>query len=82
MNPKISNFELAEMLSSGTDEQKTDNVVGSIGFSAPEYMHKGIFSVKTDVYSFGVMVLEIISGKRWTQPNQTRFHKDLLTWVC
>uniref|UniRef100_A0A0E0RBX3 non-specific serine/threonine protein kinase n=1 Tax=Oryza rufipogon TaxID=4529 RepID=A0A0E0RBX3_ORYRU len=81
MNPKISNFELAEMLSSGTDEQKTDNVVGSIGFSAPEYMHKGIFSVKTDVYSFGVMVLEIISGKRWTQPNQTRFHKDLLTWA-
>ncbi|XP_052135526.1 cysteine-rich receptor-like protein kinase 44 [Oryza glaberrima] len=81
MNPKISNFELAEMLSSGTDEQKTDNVVGSIGFSAPEYMHKGIFSVKTDVYSFGVMVLEIISGKRWTQPNHRRFHKDLLTWA-
>ncbi|KAF0896479.1 hypothetical protein E2562_024340 [Oryza meyeriana var. granulata] len=81
MNPKISNFELAEMLSSGTDEQKTDNVVGSIGFSAPEYMHKGIFSVKTDVYSFGIMVLEIISGKRWTQPNQKRFHRDLLTWA-
>ncbi|XP_015697923.2 putative receptor-like protein kinase At4g00960 [Oryza brachyantha] len=81
MNPKISNFELAEMLSSDTEEQRTDNVVGSIGFSAPEYMHKGIFSVKTDVYSFGVVVLEILSGKRWTQPNQTRFHRDLLTWA-
>uniref|UniRef100_A0A0D9XV76 non-specific serine/threonine protein kinase n=1 Tax=Leersia perrieri TaxID=77586 RepID=A0A0D9XV76_9ORYZ len=81
MNPKISNFELADMLSLGTDEQKTDNVAGSIGFSAPEYMHEGIFSVKTDVYSFGIMVLEIISGKRWTQHNQIRFYRDLLTWI-
>uniref|UniRef100_A0A0D9XV60 non-specific serine/threonine protein kinase n=1 Tax=Leersia perrieri TaxID=77586 RepID=A0A0D9XV60_9ORYZ len=67
MNPKISNFELAEMLSMGTDEQKTDNVAGSIGFSAPEYMHRGIFSVKTDVYSFGIMAwscCSLYAGRR------------------
>ena len=34
------------------------------GYMAPEYAMKGQFSVKTDVYSFGVLVLEIISGKK------------------
>ncbi|KAF8731691.1 hypothetical protein HU200_015621 [Digitaria exilis] len=41
-----------------------DAILG-IAFIAPEYMKEGIFSVKTDVYSFGTIVLEIISGQRW-----------------
>ncbi|KAK3126792.1 hypothetical protein QOZ80_7AG0562710 [Eleusine coracana subsp. coracana] len=46
-----------------------------------QYMEKGAFSVKTDVYSFGVMVLEIISGKRWTKSLQETYYRDLLTWA-
>ncbi|KAF3320901.1 receptor-like serine/threonine-protein kinase SD1-8 [Carex littledalei] len=64
MNPKISDFGLARIFS--TDEMKshTNRVVGTYGYMAPEYAMHGIFSVKSDVFSFGVLVLEIISGKK------------------
>ncbi|KXG20929.1 putative receptor-like protein kinase At4g00960 isoform X2 [Sorghum bicolor] len=81
MNPRISNFDLAKVLSPGINQGTADCVVGSVGFIAPEYMKNGTFSVKTDVYSFGVMVLEIISGKRWTRPLQRTYYQDLLTWA-
>ncbi|KAL6897327.1 hypothetical protein ACP4OV_007023 [Aristida adscensionis] len=80
MTPKISNFDLAKVMSQGNDEDTTNSVVGSIGFIAPEYMSKGVFSVKTDVYSFGVMILEIISGKRWTHSLQETYYRDLVAW--
>ncbi|XP_066330716.1 cysteine-rich receptor-like protein kinase 44 isoform X1 [Miscanthus floridulus] len=81
MNPRISNFDLAKVLSPGIDQGTVDCVVGSVGFIAPEYMKNGTFSGKTDVYSFGVMVLEIISGKRWTRSIQKTYYRDLLTWA-
>ncbi|GJN24987.1 hypothetical protein PR202_gb12767 [Eleusine coracana subsp. coracana] len=48
---------------------------------AQEYMKNGTFSVKTDVYSFGVILLEVISGKRWTKSLQDTYYRDLLTWA-
>ncbi|GJN12219.1 hypothetical protein PR202_ga30477 [Eleusine coracana subsp. coracana] len=81
MNPAITSFDLAKYLSPDKDQDTTDCVVGSLGYIAPEYMEKGAFSVKTDVYSFGVMVLEIISGKRWTKSLQETYYRDLLTWA-
>ncbi|CAN6207981.1 unnamed protein product [Urochloa humidicola] len=81
MNPKISSFDLAKVLCPGMTQDTAASVVGSVGFIAPEYMKEGTFSVKTDVYSFGVMVLEIISEKRWTRPLQETYYRDLLTWA-
>ncbi|KAK3124781.1 hypothetical protein QOZ80_7BG0592760 [Eleusine coracana subsp. coracana] len=46
-----------------------------------EYMKNGAVSVKTDVYSFGVIILEVISGKRWTKALQETYYGDLLTWA-
>ncbi|VAH56032.1 unnamed protein product [Triticum turgidum subsp. durum] len=65
MNPKISDFGLAKILSSNdTEGNTTRRVVGTCGYMSPEYASKGIFSTKSDVFSFGVVILEILSGKQ------------------
>ncbi|KAL5681055.1 hypothetical protein ACJX0J_007440, partial [Zea mays] len=65
MNPKISDFGLAKIFSSNNIEGSTTRrVVGTYGYMAPEYASEGIFSIKSDVFSFGVLILEILSGKR------------------
>ncbi|KAH9792863.1 G-type lectin S-receptor-like serine/threonine-protein kinase [Citrus sinensis] len=66
MNPKISDFGLARIFKGKQTEGTTNRVVGTYGYMSPEYALDGFFSVKSDVFSFGVVVLEIISGKRNT----------------
>ncbi|XBI35426.1 hypothetical protein VPH35_121107 [Triticum aestivum] len=64
MNPKISDFGLAKIFSSNTEGNTTTRVVGTYGYMAPEYASQGVFSIKSDVFSFGVIIFEILSGKR------------------
>uniref|UniRef100_A0A251T3G0 Receptor-like serine/threonine-protein kinase n=1 Tax=Helianthus annuus TaxID=4232 RepID=A0A251T3G0_HELAN len=64
MNPKISDFGLARKFVGRDTTNKTKKVVGTYGYISPEYAVHGRFSVKSDVFSFGVLVLEIICGKR------------------
>ncbi|ESR42981.1 hypothetical protein CICLE_v10011118mg [Citrus x clementina] len=64
MNPKISNFGLARTFGGDEIEGSTNKVIGTYGYMAPEYATDGLFSVKSDVFSFGILVLEIVSGKR------------------
>ncbi|KAJ8752193.1 hypothetical protein K2173_003801 [Erythroxylum novogranatense] len=59
MNPKISDFGLARCFGEDQTEANTKKVVGTYGYMSPEYQVDGIYSVKSDVFSFGVMVLEI-----------------------
>ncbi|TYK07068.1 G-type lectin S-receptor-like serine/threonine-protein kinase [Cucumis melo var. makuwa] len=66
MNPKISDFGLARIFGGKETATNTKRVVGTYGYMSPEYALDGIFSVKSDVFSFGVVVIEIISGKRNT----------------
>ncbi|XP_021894437.1 LOW QUALITY PROTEIN: cysteine-rich receptor-like protein kinase 10 [Carica papaya] len=64
MNPKISDFGTARIFGGNQNEANTKRVVGTYGYMAPEYAMEGIFSVKSDVFSFGVLLLEIISGRK------------------
>ncbi|KAF6154328.1 hypothetical protein GIB67_026784 [Kingdonia uniflora] len=64
MNPKISDFGMAKTFGGDQTEGSTNRVVGTYGYMSPEYVIDGLFSVKSDVFSFGVLVLEIVSGKR------------------
>ncbi|CAN6288601.1 unnamed protein product [Urochloa humidicola] len=65
LNPKISDFGLAKIFSSNNAEENTTRrVVGTYGYMAPEYASEGLFSIKSDVFSFGVLLLEILTGKR------------------
>ncbi|CAG7887190.1 unnamed protein product [Brassica rapa] len=64
MTPKISDFGMARIFGRDETEANTRKVVGTYGYMSPEYAMDGIFSTKSDVFSFGVLLLEIISGKR------------------
>ncbi|XP_059279496.1 G-type lectin S-receptor-like serine/threonine-protein kinase At4g27290 isoform X1 [Lycium ferocissimum] len=72
MNPKISDFGLARSVAGNEMGAKTRNVVGTHGYMSPEYAVDGIISVKSDVFSFGVLLLEIVSSKR----NRGFVHQD------
>ncbi|KAL1298963.1 hypothetical protein HN51_043262 [Arachis hypogaea] len=66
MTPKISDFGLAKIFGGKETEASTERVVGTYGYMAPEYALDGYFSIKSDVFSFGVVLLEILSGKKNT----------------
>ncbi|VAH18324.1 unnamed protein product [Triticum turgidum subsp. durum] len=66
MLPKIADFGSARALSSDVAEERTGRVMGTSGYKAPEYASRGVYSMKTDVFSFGVLVLVIISGRKNT----------------
>ncbi|KAL4565126.1 hypothetical protein LXL04_029211 [Taraxacum kok-saghyz] len=72
MNPKISDFGMARISEQNETEAMTNRVVGTYGYMSPEYAMRGIFSIKSDIFSFGVLILEIISGRR----NSSFVHLD------
>ncbi|KAG6695158.1 hypothetical protein I3842_09G082900 [Carya illinoinensis] len=61
---KISDFGMARIFGEDQNTANTRRVVGTYGYMAPEYAMEGLFSVKSDVFSFGVILLEIISGRK------------------
>ncbi|KAL3016936.1 hypothetical protein AAZX31_06G244500 [Glycine max] len=63
-NPKISDFGMAKTVGREEIEGNTNKIVGTFGYMAPEYAVDGQFSVKSDVFSFGILLMEIICGKR------------------
>ncbi|AES63669.1 G-type lectin S-receptor-like Serine/Threonine-kinase [Medicago truncatula] len=69
MNPKISDFGMAKIFGGNENEGNTRRIFGTYGYMSPEYAMKGLFSEKSDIFSFGVLLLEIISGRK-----NTSFH--------
>ncbi|CAJ2638955.1 unnamed protein product [Trifolium pratense] len=64
MNPRVSDFGLARTFRGDLDESNTNRLMGTYGYMPPEYAVHGSFSIKSDVFSFGVIVLEVISGRK------------------
>nr|XP_028959086.1 cysteine-rich receptor-like protein kinase 10 [Malus domestica] len=64
MNPKISDFGMARIFHGDQLQDTTNRVVGTYGYMSPEYAVFGRFSTKSDVFSFGVILLEIVSSKK------------------
>ncbi|XP_059661961.1 G-type lectin S-receptor-like serine/threonine-protein kinase At1g11330 isoform X1 [Cornus florida] len=81
MNPKISDFGMARIFRGNQTLANTNRVVGTYGYMSPEYAMEGIFSEKSDVFSFGVLLLEIISGKRNTGFYHHEIYRNLLGYA-
>ncbi|KAI3738797.1 hypothetical protein L2E82_28958 [Cichorium intybus] len=64
MNPKIADFGMARLFKPEETQGDTNRIVGTYGYMAPEYAMHGQFSVKSDVFSFGVLVLEMVTGQK------------------
>ncbi|KAF8009503.1 hypothetical protein BT93_J0489 [Corymbia citriodora subsp. variegata] len=64
LNPKISDFGLARIFQGDDTEEETRRIVGTYGYMSPEYAFDGKFSMKSDIFSFGVLLVEIVSSKR------------------
>ncbi|KAL9820340.1 putative cysteine-rich receptor-like protein kinase 26 RLK-Pelle-DLSV family [Arabidopsis thaliana] len=82
MTPKIADFGMARLFDiDHTTQRYTNRIVGTFGYMAPEYVMHGQFSFKTDVYSFGVLVLEIISGKKNSGFSSEDSMEDLISFA-
>ncbi|KAI3896319.1 hypothetical protein MKW92_022072 [Papaver armeniacum] len=64
MNPRLGDFGLAMLFDHGTGDALTSRISGTPGYIAPEMTRSGLASTSTDVYSFGVFLVEVVCGKR------------------
>eukprot|EP00253_Pinus_taeda_P036649 PITA_36649 len=80
LNPKIADFGLARLFSEDETHVNT-RVAGTYGYMPPEYAMQGQLSVKADVYSFGVLLLEVITGRKNTDYNLSPEMQILLGWA-
>ncbi|CAN1268185.1 Cysteine-rich receptor-like protein kinase 10 [Linum perenne] len=80
-NPKISDFGMARLFDIDETHRNTSRIVGTYGYMAPEYAMHGLFLVKSDVFSFGVMILEIVSGQNCYSFHHGSSKVDLLSYA-
>ncbi|VAH45068.1 unnamed protein product [Triticum turgidum subsp. durum] len=80
-NPKISDFGLAKLFGWDQSQAVTSHIAGTYGYMAPEYAMRGQYSVKSDAFSFGVLLLEIVTGRKNSSFATSEPSLDLLSLV-
>uniref|UniRef100_A0A1D1YET2 non-specific serine/threonine protein kinase n=1 Tax=Anthurium amnicola TaxID=1678845 RepID=A0A1D1YET2_9ARAE len=80
LEARVSDFGLAKLLED-TNSHITTRVAGTFGYLAAEYMQTGRATEKTDVYSFGVLILEVLSGKRPTDSTFLEKGLNIVGWL-
>ncbi|KAL4388381.1 hypothetical protein GQ457_09G009350 [Hibiscus cannabinus] len=79
-NGKVSDFGLAKLLDSG-ESHITTRVMGTFGYVAPEYANTGLLNEKSDIYSFGVLLLETITGRDPVDYDRLADEVNLVDWL-
>ncbi|GER32758.1 PERK1-like protein kinase [Striga asiatica] len=77
---KVADFGLAKFFSD-TNTHVSTRVMGTFGYLAPEYASSGKLTEKSDVFSFGVMLLELITGRRPVSQDQSFMDDSLVDWA-
>ncbi|CAN6358082.1 unnamed protein product [Urochloa humidicola] len=80
-NPKISDFGLAKLFDMDQSQGVTSHIAGTYGYMAPEYAMHGQYSVKSDIFSLGVLILEMVTGRKNNTFDDSEQSIDLLSLV-
>ncbi|KAL8536271.1 hypothetical protein ACS0TY_011774 [Phlomoides rotata] len=78
---KLSDFGLAKMGPIANTSHVTTQVMGTHGYAAPEYIATGHLYVKSDVYGFGVVLVEMLTGLRALDTNRPAIQQNLVDWI-
>ncbi|PUZ76825.1 hypothetical protein GQ55_1G321100 [Panicum hallii var. hallii] len=78
---KLSDFGLAREGPSANHTHVSTAVMGTLGYAAPDYVETGHLTTKSDVWSFGVVLYEILTGRRSLERNRPKTEQKLLEWV-
>lgn len=81
LSPHLSDCGLEAFTSFGSGSQAAAQMLGSFGYSAPEFAMTGIYTVKTNVYSFGVVMLELLTGRKPLDSSRPRSEQSLVRWA-
>ncbi|CAM0149496.1 unnamed protein product [Urochloa decumbens] len=81
MNPKIGDFGLAKLFGQDQTRDVTSRIVGTFGYMSPEYVMRGQYSTKSDVFSFGILVIEIVTGRSNTGHFLDEKNEDIISIV-
>ncbi|XP_058112723.1 receptor-like kinase TMK4 [Magnolia sinica] len=79
MRAKVSDFGLVKLVPDGKSSMET-RLAGTFGYLAPEYAATGKVTTKADIYSFGVVLMEMITGRKVADDAQPEEEVDLVTW--
>ncbi|KAL6585150.1 hypothetical protein OROMI_004439 [Orobanche minor] len=79
--PKVSDFGLARAANDEGNKHISTHVMGTFGYVAPEYAMTGHLLVKSDVYSYGVVLLELLTGKKPVDLSQPPGQENLVSWA-
>lgn len=79
--PKVSDFGLARTAMEEGNKHISTHVMGTFGYLAPEYAMTGHLLVKSDVYSYGVVLLELLTGRKPVDLSQPPGQENLVAWA-